>query len=157
MSTFDLLKEWEIPIIEAHAKYEIGKETDVFDDVKNLKPIFSFDYVSMKNGFFCFNGNTLGRKDYVKLIKSLKEVSLYTYETMNKEYRFHLHSIDWDDVTVSESDFYKCIYGEYHGEKDITPYQFKVYEEARIIGFLYRGVFYLVMFDRGHRAYKRKK
>lgn len=156
MSTFDLLNEWEIPIIEAHSKYELGKESDTFEEVKGLKPIFSFDYVSMKNGFFCFNGKTLGRKDYVKLIKSLKEVSQYTYEAMNKEYRFHFHDIDWNDVTVSESDFYKCIYGEYHREKDITPYQFKIYEEARIIGFLYRGVFYLVMFDRGHRAYKRK-
>lgn len=42
MSTFDLLKEWEIPIIEAHAKYEIGKETDVFDDVKKFKTYLFF-------------------------------------------------------------------------------------------------------------------
>lgn len=156
MSTFDLLKEWDISITEAHSKYEVGKKTDAFEDVKGLKPVFSFDYVSMKNGLFCFNGNTLGRKDYVKLIKSLKDVSSYTYEVMNQEYRFHFHEIDWNEVAVSESDFYKCIHGEYHEEKDINPYQFKVYEEARVIGFLYRGVFYLVMFDRGHRAYKRK-
>lgn len=156
MNTFAKLKEWEISISEAHSKYEIGKGTDAFEDIKDLKPVFSFDYVSMRNGFFCFNGKTLGRKDYIKLIKALKDVSLYTYETMNKEQRFHFHDINWNDVTISESDFYKCIYEEYHGEKDITPYQFKVYGEARIIGFLYRGVFYLVMFDRGHRAYKRK-
>lgn len=155
-NTFDLLREWDIPIEKAHAKYEIGKKSDAFEDVKELKPTFSFDYVSMKNGNFCFNGKTLGRNDYVKLIKSLKQVSSCTYNVMNKEDRFHFHDIDWKDVDISQSDFYKCIYENYNGENDITAYQFKVYEEARIIGFIYRGVFYLVMFDRGHNAYKRK-
>lgn len=88
MNTFAKLKEWEISISEAHSKYEIGKGTDAFEDIKDLKPVFSFDYVSMRNGFFCFNGKTLGRKDYIKLIKALKDVSLYTYETMNVNFQF---------------------------------------------------------------------
>lgn len=33
MSTFDLLKEWEIPIINAYSKYEVGKESDAFEDI----------------------------------------------------------------------------------------------------------------------------
>lgn len=63
-------------------------------------------------------------------------------------------------MTVAKSDFLKCIYKDMrkddYDEDDITAYQFKVYEEARIVGFIYRGIFYLVMFDRGHNAYKRK-
>lgn len=46
MNTFAKLKEWEISISEAHSKYEIGKGTDAFEDIKDLKPVFSFDYVS---------------------------------------------------------------------------------------------------------------
>ena len=138
MGTFDLLKEWEISIPDVHCKYKVGEKSDVFEDVKELKPVFSFDYVSLKGGTFCFNGSSLGRKDYTKLIQALKNISSHTYKTLNDEYRFHFHNINWDDVTISESDFYKCIYNEYNGEKDITPYQFKVFEEARIIGFLYK-------------------
>lgn len=154
--SFDLLKEWDISISEAHSKFSIGKQTDAFDDIKELKPIFSFDYISMKNSSFCFNGQTIGRQDYIKLFKSLKNISSYTYETLNKEYRFHFHEVDWKDTSLSASDFYKCIYETYNGEEDITAYQFKVFEEARIVGFIYRGVFYLVLFDRGHNVYKRK-
>jgi hypothetical protein len=153
MSNFDLIKERNLSISEVHSKYVTGERSDAFEDIKKLKPVFSFDYVSMKEGDFCFNGKLLGRRELVKLIESFKDVSKYSYETMSKEYRFHFHDIDWNDVTISESDFYKCIYGNLNEERVITAYQFKAYGEARIIGFIYKGVFYLVMFDRGHNAY----
>ena len=153
MSSFDLLKEWKLPISEVHSKYTIGEKTDLFEDIKKLKPIFSFDYVSIKGSVFCFNSKLISRKDLINLIKSLKDISKYPFETLNKEHLFHFHEIDWNDVQISESDFYKCIYGDSNAERKITPYQFKVYDKARILGFIYRGTFYLVMFDRGHKAY----
>lgn len=157
MSTFDLLNEWEIDIVEAHSKYEIGKNTDSFEEIKHLKPIFSFDYISLKKSIFCFDGTNLGRKEYLNLIKGLQSVSQFTYHQLNANYRFHFHEIKWEDVTFSASDFHKCIYGNrYKGEEDITPYQFKIFGKARIVGFLYKGVFYLIMFDIGHNAYKRQ-
>lgn len=140
----------------SNKKFSLGEKTDDFQRVKHLNPVFAFDFISLNKSDFCFDGKLLGREDYVKLIKSLKNISSYTYEMIDKEYRFHFHEIDWDDVTVSKSDFYKCISRNNNNKEEIEVYQFKVYEEARIIGFLYMGIFYLVMFDRGHNAYKRK-
>jgi hypothetical protein len=156
MSSFDLIKEWELPIAEVHSKYVVGKKTDAFEDIKYLKPLFSFDYVSIRGSDFCFDGKLISRKDLIKLIKSMKDISTYSYETLNKEYRFHFHEVNWNNVTLPESSFYKCIYGDKDVERTITPYQFKVYDKARVIGFIYKGVFYLVMFDRNHKAYKRE-
>ena len=101
MGTFDLLKEWEISIPDVHCKYKVGEKSDVFEDVKELKPVFSFDYVSLKGGTFCFNGSSLGRKDYTKLIQALKNISSHTYKTLNDEYRFHFHNINWDPNQIS--------------------------------------------------------
>lgn len=157
MSSFDLLKEWDISITDSHGKYELGAGSDKFEDIEDLKPTFSFDYISLEHKTFGFTGKLLGYNDYKKLLKSLKKISTYTYKVLNEEYNFHFHEIKWEDVTLPKSDFYKCIYGDkYNNEDDITPYQFKVYDKARIIGFVYRGVFYMVMFDKGHNAYKRK-
>lgn len=157
MSTFELLNEWELNVSDVHSKYKIGNDTDSFEEIKHLKPIFSFDYISLNKSVFCFDGETLGRKEYKNLITGLQSVSSYTYNTLNSEYRFHFHEVKWDEVEFSASDFHKCIYGEnYNGETDITPYQFKVFGKARVIGFLYKGVFYLILFDVGHNGYKRK-
>lgn len=157
MGSFDLLKNLEISISESYGKYVLGAGCDKFEDISELKPTFSFDYLSLDHNDFGFAGKLLGHNDYKKLLKALKNISKYTYGTLNGEYSFHFHDIKWEEVTLSKSDFYKCIYEErYDGQDDITPYQFKVYEEARVIGFIYRGVFYLVMFDRGHKAYKRR-
>lgn len=157
MSTFDLLNEWELNISDIHGKFEIGNDTDSFEEIKHLKPVFSFDYISLRKSVFCFNGTTLGRKDYQNLITGLQSVSTFTYNELNSEHCFHFHEIKWADVEFSASEFHKCIYGQqYNGEVDITPYQLKVFGKARIIGFLYKGVFYLILFDVGHNAYKRK-
>lgn len=158
MGSFDLLNKWDISIRDSLGKYELGVGSDNFEDIADLRPTFSFDYLSLDHKTFGFTGKLLGNKDYKKLLKALKKISKLPYRVLNQEYQYHFHDIKWEDVSLSKSDFYKCIYEEqYNGEDDITPYQFKVYEEARIIGFVYRGVFYLVMFDRGHNAYKRKK
>ena len=156
-SSFELLKEWELTIPDVFKKYSLGDNTDSIVDVKQLKPVFSFDYISLRNTQFCFNGKTLGRSDYKKLITALKDISKYTYEELSNNKKFHFHDIKWEDVTISSSDFHKCVYGNlYKGEDDITPYQIKVFDKSRIIGFLYKSVFYLVMFDIGHNAYPRK-
>ena len=137
-------------------KFSLGNKTDNFHQIKHLHPVFAFDFISLNKGEFCFDGELLGRYDYIKMMKGLRSISEHTYEYMNRENRFHFHEIKWEDVTVKKSDFYKCISRKENSDEEICAYQFKVFEEARIIGFLYKGVFYLVMFDRGHNAYKRK-
>ena len=129
MGSFDELKNWELKIQDIHGKYQLGKGSDAFEDIKDLKPVFSFDYASFEHDGFAFDSKTLGANDYKKLIKGLKDISTHTYSVINQEYRFHFH--EWEDVTVPESDFYKCIYGGNTKKRDVKPYQFKVFEEAR--------------------------
>ena len=154
---FKSFDEVYVPINDS---FTVGEKSDEFESIKHLHPRFAFDFVSWKSSVFCFNSENLGVRDYAKLIKAFKDISSQTYETMNREHRFHFHEIQWGEVEASKADFIKCIYQnkkEYLSEEDdITASQFKVYEEARIIGFIYQGIFYLVMFDRGHNAYKRK-
>lgn len=137
-------------------KYKLGTDSDKINSIKHLKLVFAMDYLCDDSSNFSFCGQLLGASDYRKLMKGLKRISSISYDDLSRDNRFHFHDVDWDDVTVKESDFNKCIYGKPDRQGDITPYQFKVYEEARLIGFIYSGVFYLVMFDRGHNAYKRK-
>lgn len=152
---FEQLKNFNVQPVD-DGKYKIGVDSDDFDKIKHLKPVFAFDFICQDNSEFSFCGKLLGTSDYKKLLINLRRISQNTYYTLSHDSQFHFHDIEWSDVTVKESDFNKCIFGENEGSGDITPYQIKVYEEARLIGFIYRGVFYLVMFDRGHNAYKRK-
>ncbi len=137
-------------------KYKFGLDSEKISSIKHLKPVFAFDYVCDDNGEFSFCGQLLGASDYKKLVKGLKRISAISYNDLSRDQRFHFHDVEWNDVSVKESDFNKCIFGVAENNGDITPYQFKVYEEARIIGFIYSGVFYLVLFERGHNPYKRK-
>lgn len=152
---FDKLQHFKIQPID-DGKYKVGLDSDKFEAVKHMKPVFAFDYLCEDSSVFSITGSLLGTADYRKLMKGLKRISQNTYDTLNREESFHFHEVKWQDVCVKESDFNKCIYGKGESNGDLTPYQMKVYEEARLIGFLYRGVFYMVMFDRGHNAYKRK-
>ena len=111
--------------------FVIGDRSDEFASIKHLHPRFAFDFISLSGSGFCFNSTDLGYRDYHKLLKAFKDLSSQTYEVMNREYRYHFHDIDWDDVTVAKSDFLKCIYKDIrkddYDEDDITAYQFKVY------------------------------
>lgn len=137
-------------------KFIVGEKSDDFKDIKTLKPTFAFDYISLKGGTFCFNSEKLGRSSYIDLIKGLKEVSAYTYEELNASHKYHFHDMQFDDISIRKSDFYKRILGSYSDEDYITPYQFKTVNKSRVVGFLYKGVFYIVMCDSDHEAYKQE-
>lgn len=160
MAGFDKLNNTDITVNPSLVKYQLGFKADSFKSIKKLKPVFAFDYLSLNKTGFCYNAPLLGAKDYEKLLKGLKRISENTFETLNNERMFHFHDINWTDAKVSlqESEFCKCIdqKSSTTSDLDITAYQCKVFEEARILGFIYSGVFYLVMFDRGHNNYKRK-
>lgn len=157
MGNFDSLLNLLIPITEAHGRFKVGEKSDDFNDVKSLRPIFSFEYACLDKSEYSFNFNSISSRDYHNLIDGLKDASSVTYEFMSSNERYHFHAVEWDDVDVSESVFYKCIQNPYKGVRDLTVYQFKVFKEARVFGFIYRSVFYLVLFDRNHRAYGRDR
>lgn len=157
MGNFDAIKRADIRIEDVHRKYIAGSLTDDYEDIKKLKPVFSFDFASMKQTELCFDGNDLGVKDYKKLIKALKTISRHTYETLNNNYQFHFHSVTWEDTSISSSLFHKRIGVSEEESENIDAYQFKLFQEARLFGFLYMGVFYVVLFDRGHSVYDGKR
>lgn len=139
-------------------KYTIGSQLDNLNNIKHLKPTFAFDYVSEnKDDFSLINHSKLCVDDYKKLFSGLKQISSQTYDTLSKNRKFHFHSVDWNDTTVSARDFEQHIdpYRRNTGD-EITAYQIKLFEEARLFGFLYKGVFYVVLFDREHKIYKQK-
>ena len=156
MPDFNKLQQLPISIPE-DGKYKIGTKSHTSVDVANLKPKFAFDYISVRGSSFCFDSDKLGRNHYLNLIKGLKEASTFTFKELEDSHTYHFHDIDFDETSIRKSDFYKAIINRYDDEDYIIPYQMKVYKEERVIGFLYEGTFYLVMFDSGHNAYGRKK
>lgn len=146
-----------------YKKFSLRKDkADRLNDIRDYKPVFAFDYISLNESKFCFNSTLInGRKDYGRLFQSLKDISSKSYNELSTNYTYHFHEADFKDnkFSISRSDFLKCISQDINSvTEDNTPtvYQFKVFEEARIFGFVFNGVFYLVFFDRGHNAYKRK-
>lgn len=140
------------------SKYSLGSECNKINEIKELKPFFAFDYLSLNKSFFCFNSNLISLNDYKRFFDRLKTLSDLTWQQMSVDKSFHFHDVDFSEITSSESDFVKCLSKKNTQSEDIMPtvYQFKIFEEARIYGFFYKGVFYLVWFDRNHNNYKRK-
>jgi len=141
-------------------EYSFGKLSNKLRDLIQDKPFFSFKFTSLQKGDFCFNSVKIdGAKDYISLIKGLKRISDLTYDTLSRNSAFHFHEVDFNDVTIKESDFIKCISRnpeQVDLEQIPTLYQIKVFRESRVMGFFYSKIFYLVFFDVNHDAYKRK-
>jgi len=160
-------KKFEIPNplqtltqIENSPKYSFGAVSDKLNKIKQDKPTFAFDFLSLKNSRFCFNSNLIaGVKEYQRIFQGFKTISTKTYDELSKDRSYHFHEVDFDDTTIPHSDFLKCLVSDtskINIDNSPTVYQFKVFEEARVFGFIYRSVFYLVFFDRNHDGYKRK-
>lgn len=142
-------------------KYTFGNNTSNLNEIRNCKPIFAFDYLSLENTIFCFNSSILsGQKDYHKLLDGLKTISTKSYDQLSRDYKFHFHDVEFNnDLNISYSSFLKCIVADVtkvDADKGPSVYQFKIFEEARVFGFIHNSVFYMVFFDRNHNAYKRK-
>jgi hypothetical protein len=147
--------------LPGNQKYTFGNNTSNLNEIKKCKPIFAFDYLSLENSIYCFNSSLLsGQKDYHKLLDGLKTISSKSYDQLSKDYKFHFHDVEFnDDLSISYSTFLKRIVADLtkvDPDKGPSVYQFKIFEEARIFGFIHNSVFYLVFFDRNHNAYKRK-
>lgn len=150
-------------ITEKISKYKLGERGFSFHFIKHLKPTFAFDYLSFKGTEICFNSEYLELKDYIGLLEGLKKVSTITYDELSRTPIFRFHKIDFDDsrVTINRKDFKSALTFKENllDDNDLpTLYQFDLQyvQEARVCGFLFKGVFYLVWYDRHHEIYKRK-
>lgn len=164
-------KAFEIPdpkkklenAINSLSKYKVGEQGIPFNSIKKLKPFFAFDYLSLENSNLCFNCKTNKRDDLLGLLEGLKKISSFTYEIMRSTKALRFHPIDlWDkEVKLQPKDFLKILAPSNRGmtEDELpTLYQFDLQYriEARAVGFLYKGIFYLVWYDRNHIIYPKK-
>lgn len=143
------------------SKYLLGEKGLSFYEIRELKPVFAFDYLSLNRSDLCFNSPKLSREDFIGFLDGLKRNSPKTYQELstNPYFRFHKINFNKDNLSISKSDFKKVLTSkesELSDEELPTLYQFDLHyqQEARACGFLYKGVFYLVWFDRNHIIYK---
>ncbi len=144
-----------------NSKYKIGNEGMSFHDIRDMKPVFAFDYLSLCGEEICFNCGDLDTKDYVGLLEGLKKISDTTYKTMHdtKAYRFHKIELGSKGVNLTKRDFkLKLTHKEELLRDEELPNLWQIdiqyMQEARIAGFLFKGIFYLVWYDRNHKIYK---
>lgn len=61
-------------LTELQEKFSFGKESNNLSEIKSVKPIFAFDYLSFGKSKYCFNSNLINKKkDYLRLLESLKK------------------------------------------------------------------------------------
>lgn len=142
------------------SKYNLGEIGLNFHEIKNHKPIFAFDYLSLNGEKLCFNSTSLVTKDYVGLLNGLKKISEKTYQELHdtKIYRFHKIDFDSKSVTISKLDFKKALTNKPDLLKDeelpnLWQFDLHFVQEARVAGFLFKGIFYLIWYDRNHSIY----
>ena len=150
-------------IIKEQSKYKLGEKGYSFFDIKHLKPIFAFDYLSLSSSPLCFNSAKLDTKDYIGFFEGLKKISSISYNDLKVNPIYRFHSIDFYDkrVSISLKEFKNILTNKDELLKDEempTLYQFDLQfvREARACGFLCKGVFYLVWYDRHHSIYPQK-
>lgn len=150
--------------IQQVSKYKIGESGYSFYAIKNLKPVFAFDYVSLMGHDLCFNSHKLDIKDYVGFIEGLKKISNTTYNELHDVAAYRFHKINFDDpsVTITKKQFKAVLTHKDDLLKDEelpTLYQFDLQylQKARVCGFLFKGVFYVIWYDRDHTIYSTKR
>ena len=150
-------------ILQHSSKYQIKEKGYSFHDIKNIKPVFAFDYLALNNSELCFNNSKLSINDYTGLLECLKDISGKTYQTLKETPNYRFHAIDFDDnrVDITRKQFKLMLAPREDLLSDDelpTLYQFDLnyIKEARACGFLFKGIFYLVWFDRFHKIYPRK-
>ena len=147
-------------ILNQQTKYKLGEKGYSFYDIKNLKPVFAFDYLSLSGSELCFNSNNLAAKDYIGLLQGLKKISSISYNDLEVTPNYRFHSIDFSDkrVSISRKDFKQILTFKDELLKDeelpnLYQFDLQYVQEARACGFLYKGVFYLIWYDRYHKIY----
>jgi hypothetical protein len=164
----DNLKKFEIAdpqaqissYLKEYSKYELGEKGYSFYQVKNLKPVFAFDYISLDGEELCFNYGDYTKHDFIGLLEGLKKVSEHTYDTLHQTKAFRFHKIDFDGkgVSITRKMFKEKLtnFPDKLSDDEIPnlwQFDLQYIQKARVAGFLYKGIFYLVWYDRDHLIY----
>lgn len=141
-------------------RYKVGEAGLSFYDIREMKPVFAFDYLSLTSSALCFNCGTLTSNDYLGFLTALKTNSQFTYNELrtNPNFRFHTIDFDKDNISIKRKDLKNALSfkpDEITDGELPTLYQFDLHykQKSRACGFLYKGVFYIVWFDKNHLIY----
>lgn len=98
--------------------------------------------------------------DYKGFLGCLKDISNKTYQVLKEIPNYRFHQVDFEDKRVSLTrKQFKAILApreDLLSDDELpTLYQLDLnyIREARVCGFLFKGVFYLIWFDRFHKIY----
>jgi hypothetical protein len=148
------------------SKYNLGANGIPFYEIRELKPTFAFDYLSLKQSNLCFNCEELTTKDFIGFLEGLKKNSFITYNELRTNPYYRFHPIDFekdkDKISIKMQDFKSVLTfkDELLSDEELpTLYQFDLHyhQKARTCGFLFKGVFYIVWFDKDHIIYPGEK
>jgi len=153
------LKKFQ-PSIPEVSRFKLGDKLVSFHEIKDLTPVFAFNYVSLRKSDKCFNCGDIAQKTYHKFFERLKNISrVYFKELIEGGSAIRFHNVDFNDerVKIMVSDFRGALTSKLETlDDENTPelYQFSIGGEKRIFGFLGKlGIFYLVWFDHSHSIY----
>lgn len=154
-----------IKLMGQHSRFELGKAGLQLHEVYNMNTRFAFDYICMDGtSDFAFNHRNLSLKDLNGFIDGLKKISKETYKTLKETPAFRFHPINFDDkrVTIKRDDLRNLLTtraSQLPDDQLPTLYQVDIQytQAARICGFLYGGLFYILWYDRFHKIYPQKK
>lgn len=68
---------------ELEEKYSFGNNSNQLAEIKNIRPIFAFDYLSLSKTKVCFNSKLIDKKkDCLRLLEGLKKISNKTFDDL---------------------------------------------------------------------------
>ena len=148
------------PSIPEVSRFKLGNKRFSFYEIRDLTPVFSFEYISLHKTNKCFNCDNIAKKTYHKFFERLKNISRFYFKELIEAGRtIRFHGIDFKDerVKITVRDFREALTSRLETlDDENTPelYQFSIGGEKRIFGFLGKlGIFYLVWFDHSHSIY----
>lgn len=153
------LKDFQ-PSIPEVSRFKLGNKRFSFYEIRDLTPVFSFEYISLHKTNKCFNCDNIAQKTYHKFFERLKNISgVYFKELIEAGRTLRFHHVNFNDkrVKIKVSDFREALTPKPETlDDENTPelYQFSIGGEKRIFGFLIKqGIFYLVWFEIEHSIY----
>jgi len=154
-----LFKDFQ-PSIPQVGRFQLGDKPTSFHEIRDLTPVFAFNYISLRKTNKCFNCDGIDQKTYHHFFKRLRSISsVYFKELTTGGRAIRFHHVDFSDkrVKITVNDFREALTSrlETLGDEN-TPelYQFSIGGEKRIFGFLGNwGIFYFVWFDHDHSIY----
>ncbi|HTC00233.1 MAG TPA: hypothetical protein VK705_06080 [Ferruginibacter sp.] len=137
-----------------------------FKSISDLKPVFSYKYLSLNQSDFCYNNPQLDLLDFFELFKVKRELSALRFEEIEPINKYHFHHVKSNKKEVKEliKKFKVFVKNETGTDDYDLPeiYQFSVYttdkKAPRVFGFLGKeGLFNIVWLDLNHDIYPKKK